>query len=826
MVDSLNDDLQKQLMTLFVAEAQEHLQTINQNLLALEKKPTAEAYSHLLTETLREAHSLKGAARAVSLGEIETLAHQLESLFVTLQSGNSPLGAEGFDLVYQSLDAIGTLVQSASSGQAPSANLDSLKAGLAKLLEAVQSGKPVPSARKAPRRTPPPKKGQSNSGSGKEPNDPPFPAAADDPPDPPARVHQVAKPSAVKPKPAPKKESPVVVQEEHRPEETIRLTTTKLDTLLSLMGELQVARLGSGQRLMELQALNETLSGWEGEWRKTRPDFRRMLVTADVEVFQGEEVLADGARGGIRPATIQPMLDFLQSNEIYLHNLRERVNELIQVFQADGRRMDQVAAEMEDEIRQTRMLPISTVFNAFPRMVRDLAREKGKEVSLVIQGGETAVDRSVLEQIKDPLLHLLRNCIDHGIETPEVRAGAGKDAQGTIRLSAAQQGDSLVIEIADDGAGIDLAGVRATAVKKHLLNEDTAASLSDHDALWLIFQSGFSTSPMITNLSGRGVGLDIVRQRVEHLHGLIDVANTPGKGVRFTLSVPLTVATTLCLLVRAGGRQLGDNFVPQTFAIPISNVVRLVRLDPEEIGSVEGRQAIRLNGEPVALWRLADVLGLNAGLLEKDDTQRLAVVVGAAEKRMAFLLDDVVGTQEMVINSLPWPLLRVRNAAGASILGSGAIVIVLNSVDLLASAEEKQPGSGALVTRGERAEEKTPVIMVADDSITTRTLEKNILEAAGYRVLAAADGLDAWTQMQSENCDLLVSDVVMPRLDGFGLTEKVRADERYKHLPIVLVTSLDLPQDRERGVQAGADAYIVKSAFDQEKLLDTIQRLI
>lgn len=861
MSQSLNDDLQRQLMVLFVAEAQEHVQTINQNLLALEAKPPKDTYAQLLTDTLREAHSLKGAARAVNLNDVETLAHHLESLFVGLQNGGKLLSAEGFDLAYKSLDAIGALVQEATGAETAAVNVRALISKLNKLLEAVHAMKAEPPAKDAPKKTAKKKSGKPAKGSGEESSSSPFPAAPDEPVNAPTDSSEKKDTDVKKEKPAaPKAESgkksrtgaaekssgqvalkdtsasAVTLAAEEQPavpvvdglkqEETVRLTTAKLDTLLSLMGELQVTRIGSGQSLVELQELRESVAAWEAEWRKVRPSFRRFLVSADTEIFQSDVDPLEGMNGSLKSSAVQPVMDFLQSNEVHLRNLREQVNNLVRVSQADGHRMDQVASEMEEEIRQTRMLPISTVFNTFPRMVRDLARDKGKEVSLVIQGGETDVDRSVLEQIKDPLLHLIRNCIDHGIEAPDVRVKAGKASQGTIGLKASHQGDSLVIEIADDGAGIDLDNVRRIAIKKRLLTEEAANVLSDHDVLWLIFHSGFSTSPIITDLSGRGVGLDVVRQRVEHLHGLIDVDNHPGQGVRFILSVPLTVATTLCLLAQSGGWKMGAAYQHHTFAIPIVNVVRLIRVCQEDIGFVEGRQVVSLDGEPVTLWRLSDILGLEAYPHEENEDRRPAIVVGSAEKRMAFLVDVVVGTQEMVIKSLPRPLLRVRNSAGASILGTGTVVIVLNTADLLNSVEHRKPQMEGLLESPNKVEERMPVIMVADDSITTRTLEKNILEAAGYKVLSASDGLDAWAQMQTETCDLLVSDVVMPRMDGIGLTQKLRADDHYKHLPIILVTSLDLAQDRERGIQAGADAYIVKSAFDQEKLLDTIRRLI
>jgi two-component system chemotaxis sensor kinase CheA len=751
MAQSLNDDLQRQLMGLFIAEAQEHIQAINQKLLDLEAAAPGETRAQLLTEALREAHSLKGAARAVNLEKIESLGHRLESLFVSLQNSGKSLAPQGFDLVYQTLDGINHLVdQAAGKPDSGDVDVNALVSALEKLAEAPQSAKPAPGPGTAapsggqpaagvqavdvspapppvnpPEVTdnPPGKQGRGAAGrkaaarkrktasAGKEQDPPGIGDKPDKPAQAPGAAPSPATLLAVADRPA---TAPPV--ETHKQDETVRLTTAKLDSLLSLMGELQVTRIGSGQNLVELQALRDSLAAWEVAWRKTRPNFRRLLISTDVGLLQSEIDLAHRFPGAKQVDSIQPVLDFLNANEAYLHAVRDQVNHLIRAAQADGRRMYQVATEMEEEIRKTRMLPISTVFNTFPRMVRDLAHEQGKEVVLVIQGGETDVDRSVLEQIKDPLLHLLRNAIDHGIEIPAVRQKAGKTAQSSIVLKASHQGDSLVVEVSDDGNGIDLNAVRAAAVKKRLLNEEAAQSLSDHDALWLIFNPGFSTSTFVTDLSGRGVGLDIVRQRVEHLGGLIEVENNPGKGIHFTLSLPLSVATTLCLLVQAGQWKRNPSGQFHVFAFPITNVVRLLRIQPADIGFVEGRQVIRLNGEPVALWRLSDALGVEGlGADKREGEMSPVVVVGVAEKRTAFLVDAVLGTQDVVIKSLPQPMARVRNVAGASILGSGEIVMILNTADLLNTTEREiiQPASGG--QEAAEGKEKAPIILVADD---------------------------------------------------------------------------------------------------------------
>lgn len=779
MDQAQSDELRRQLLAVFGPEAQEHLQAISRNLLALEAGPRADSDPQTWREIMREAHSLKGAARAVTLPEVESVAHRLESVFTRLADGRLEPGANVFGLAYQALDVIGVLVQSPSDAGAAGVDVTDLVSRLDGLVST------------APSTT------QER---------------------PPAAVHGAAR--AAGPGGLP---GDAAVQ---RPEETVRLTTARLDTLLAQMGELQVTRIEATQRLVELRELEQHAADWEEEWHKSRVHFRALALSSE----SGLAARADGGSGARPDAdgweTIRPLLRFLETNERHLALLRDTLTTLTRAFKADARHMAQVTGDMEDGIRATRTLPVATVLEALPRIVRDLAHDQGKEVLLIVEGGETGADRSVLEQIKDPLLHLLRNSVDHGIETPDVRARAGKPRRGTITIKVAQHGDGLSIEVADDGAGVDLASVRATAVKRRTLSAEAAAALDNRQALWLIFDSGLSTSPIMTQISGRGVGLDCVRERVEHLHGVLDVENFPGRGIRFILTVPLTVASTDCLLVQAGTRNVGNETRPLVFAIPVKDVIRLISVAPADIGSAEGRPALRVGDAPLALWRLTDLLGLERGPVGRGRRNCTVIVVGAAGKRMALLVDAVLGAQETVNKSLPHPLRRIRNVAGATILGTGQVVVILQVADFFSTAQQVQPSAIQDVDSPEPVEARVPVVMIVDDSITTRTLESNILRASGYVTRMASDGLDAWTQLQTQACDLVVADVMMPNLDGFELTARLRSDERYKDLPVVLVTSLDSPEDRERGALAGANAYIVKGAFDQAVLLEAVARLL
>jgi two-component system, chemotaxis family, sensor kinase CheA len=802
-----NDELQQLLLATFADQAKEQLQTINQRLLALEKAGDDER-GPLLEEIFREAHSLKGASRAVSLDRVEAVAHKLESLFSVIQNGSIQPDAKIFDVAYQALDAITALVQEGLGGDEVDVDVDAVCAALA-AAEAgpsaeVQEEAPAPAAEEAPEPVAEEKPAPAKKAPAKKPAAPKAeqPAAAPTPDTP--------HPTPAAKKPAPKKSAAPKAEVD----ETVRVNTSKLDALMAQVGELLAARIGAEHRSAEVRTLFDSLFAIEESWRKTHP--ARTLELA----LEGDESALGDARA---------LVAFLESSEEKLKEVRVGLSELRRKFESDSRRMAQVTTDLQDDVRRTRMLPVSTVFDSFPRMVRDMTRELKKEVELVIEGGETEVDKQVLEQLRSPLTHMVRNCVDHGMESPDAREEIGKKREGRVVLRAGQRAADLVIEVIDDGAGIDVEKVKAKAIEKGVITAENAEGMSEREALWLIFRSGFSTKQEVTDLSGRGVGMDVVREHIERLHGMIDVESTLGEGSKFTLSVPLSVATTRCLLVQAGG---------QVFGIPITNVERIVRLTAEDIGHTEGREAIRIDERPMALLRLGGVLGLPAG--ESEGLSQPAIILGSADRRAAFLVDGLLGAQEIATKTLPKPLIRVRHIAAATIVGTGEIVPILNVLDLLKASGKTAPAVAPRKaaepkpdTRDPRPETPAPKapqgkqsILVVDDSVTIRTFEKALLEAAGYDVTAASDGLEAWNMLQSKQCDLIVSDVEMPNMTGFELTEKVRGDSKLKDMPLVLVTTLSSDEDRKRGIDAGADAYVIKGSAEQDHLLDTVRRLI
>jgi two-component system chemotaxis sensor kinase CheA len=450
--------------------------------------------------------------------------------------------------------------------------------------------------------------------------------------------------------------------------------------------------------------------------------------------------------------------------------------------------------------------------------VRDLSREQGKEIELTILGQEIEIDRRVLEEMRSPFIHMVRNCIDHGIETLAERKRKGKRPQGTISIAVSQTKSRVIdIVISDDGEGIDTGKVREVALKQGILSREEAEELDERGILPLIYQSGISTSPIITDISGRGLGLAIVQEKIGRLNGTVMVETTRDVGTTLRISIPVTLATFRGIIVR-----ISEGF----FVLPTTNVERAIRIKKEDIKTVENRETIQLDGNVLSFVALADILEMPREDRAGDTSDGLPVVIiTSAGKRIAFLVDEIVDEQEVLMKGLGIQLSRVRNILGASVLSTGRAVPVLNASDLVKSAV-KISAVPAKVSTPKITEPEKRSILVVEDSITARTLLKNILETAGYKVMTAVDGVEAVTALKTESFDLVVSDVDMPRMNGFDLTARIRGDKMLSELPVVLVTALETREHRERGIEVGANAYIVKSSFDQSNLLEIVRRLI
>jgi two-component system, chemotaxis family, sensor kinase CheA len=476
----------------------------------------------------------------------------------------------------------------------------------------------------------------------------------------------------------------------------------------------------------------------------------------------------------------------------------------------DTRRLRQATRTVADVVRGLRVRPFSDICEALPRAVRDVAAASGKEVELELAGQDVEADRLVVDALREPLLHLVRNAVDHGIETPAERERAGKARTGHVRVAAELTAGRLVVTVADDGGGVDERAVVEVVTRRGGAAPRTREEIAD-----ALLAGGITSRREATTISGRGVGIDLVSSALERIGGTVNVDWQSGAGTVFTLECPPSPATLRALLVGVSGH---------LFALPTSQIERLRRVRIDELPVVEGRIVLPTKRGAIPIHALATVLGPPLAVRETATGGSNVVVLSAGGRRAGLVVDELVEEEEIVVRPLDVEIAAVPYATGAAVLPSGRIALVLAPGPLLAAAYR----SGTAVAPSQQAQDATVRrrVIVADDSITTRTLEQSVLEAAGYEVMVAVNGEDAWQKLAEHEADLLVADVEMPRLDGIALCRRVRASQRYGSLPIVLVTGLASDEDRARGLDAGADAYIVKSNFDQADLLHTVKQLI
>jgi two-component system chemotaxis sensor kinase CheA len=765
-----DDDFLKRLMATFKIEAQEHIAAITSGLIELEKASEIERQVEIIETVFRETHSFKGAARSVNMIQIEATCQSLESIFAGLKRKEISLSPDLFDILHKAVDILSKLLVSAYAERPP------IEESLIKELILQLEG-----ALKKP--------GSGVSDQGSE-------------------IHEQIQISSDTHTPSTDIQSQT---SDTRPlfpsvSDTIRISISKLDSLLLQAEELLSAKLSAHQRSSELQEINASLAKWEKERAKAVSSFK-----SQVSGFRKENS---------KHNSIHPQLnEFLNWNHNYIKSLESKVIKLTRSNDQDLRSLSAMVDNLLNSVKNVLMLPFSSFLEIFPKLVRDLSHDKSKDVQLIIHGGDIEIDRRILEEIKDPIIHLVRNCIDHGIEKQEERLRRKKPTSGIIKINISRVNSKKVeILISDDGAGIDVAKVKESGVKVGVLSQEQADRLNENELMSLIFLSGISTSPIITDISGRGLGLAIVREKVEKLGGIVSCESKLNVGTILQVILPMTLATFRGVLIRLDG---------QLFVLPTSNVDRIVRIKHDEIRTIENKETISLNGRTIPLVPLHAVLEI----LQKENKSEghefvTVLVLGTSEKRIAFSVDEVLNEQEVLVKSLGSQLSRVRNIAGATVLGTGKVVPILNVTDLMRSAVKVSavPFKAAVAEKEVKAKRKS--ILVAEDSITARTLLKNILETAGYNVKTAVDGIDALTALKTEHFDSVVSDVDMPRMNGFDLTAKIRSDRKLADLPVVLVTALESREDRERGVDVGANAYIIKSSFDQSNLLEVIKRLI
>jgi two-component system chemotaxis sensor kinase CheA len=500
--------------------------------------------------------------------------------------------------------------------------------------------------------------------------------------------------------------------------------------------------------------------------------------------------------------------------ETRLRRLRRTGRQVRRRHEVSARLARQTGEALQSQLREARMVPVASAFEGARKMVRDLASDLGKRVEVDVRGLELEADRLVLQELRDPVMHLLRNAVAHGIEPPEEREARGKPAEGQVALAFRVAGGRLVVTVRDDGRGFDRASI-AEAARRRGLVEPGAPEPAGPDLLDLLFAPGLSTRESADAVSGRGMGLSVVREAAARLAGTVGATERPGGGARFRLSVPVSASARNVLLVRVGER---------VFGLPADAVDRLVRVDPAALGSVEGRPSLPVDGHAVPLAVLASLLDLGEGSVEASRARLPVVVLGEEEPVLAVAVDEFLGLRNALVKDLGLPAPPGALAAGGVLLDEGGVAVVLNPQALASLARRRGPAGIQLRERA--AARRVPVVLVVDDSLTTRTLERSILEAHGYEVLVAVDGIEGFNRARAERPDVIVTDVQMPRLDGFGLVQALKREPALRDIPVVIVSSLDRREDRARGLALGADAYVVKQQFDQQALLETIRQLV
>ncbi len=754
------DEFLKKLRETFRVEASEGLNHITANLISLEKGPSESRRTELIEATFREAHSLKGASRAVNIAEIETVCQALESVFSSLKTKARSLDPDLFDLFHRAVNLLNDLLAVADSEYS-----DEIRLRVYELVDDLGREENVQPA--------------AGQGSVKEPVVARAPA--------PVSVPVVL----TEPEPAPMVE-PEVKPGAPKTDSTVRISLEKLDSLLFQGEEMLSTK-------QTFNFFNKGLVTSSGKLKVWTREYAEVLPT--MQDLNGE-------------IACKRTLQFMEWTASLLKTLEDDLVKLRKLTVLESFNTGIKVDALLGEIKKIMSVPFSTILDVFSKAARDLARDQGKKVAVEITGDGIEIDRRILEEIRSPLMHLLRNSIDHGIEMPEIRIKHNKLATGTIRVAVERlESNRVEITISDDGAGINLAKLRRILVNRGELSESEAADIQEPQLLGYLFKSGISTREMITDLSGRGLGLAIVQEKIEQLGGTVRLNNRPDQGTDFVIEIPLSLITFRGVHVRVG---------EQEFIVPTSKIEKVIRMEKTGVKTIENKATIHLGDRIIPLVYLSDILKI--GFKATDHTHLLLLILGTGQNSAGFIVDEILDEEMVLLKKFNKHLRRLRHIAGATVLGSGKVIPVLNVSDLTRVALKE--GAQSVNEKMHTEVEEKRSILVVEDSITSRMLLKNILESAGYRVTTAIDGVEGYTRLREEPADLVVSDVDMPRMNGLDLTAKIRSDKSLSNIPVVLVTSLSKREDRERGMEVGASAYIVKSNFDQSNLLDVIERLI
>ncbi|WP_222183539.1 response regulator [Geminicoccus harenae] len=753
-------DIRQLLLDAFATEYREHLA-------AMRRLTAAGAGQAELAEIFRRAHSLKGAARAVDHQAIEQLAHRLESLLERVRQGELALDPPVVRAVLDALDAVEDVADDPEVVVA--------KLPVAQVLDALLGGAAAEAAATA---EPP---------SDPEPADPEPPAPEPTPaPEPPADPAAELPPAPAPPQPAAEPgANPVARPLAPAGHETVRIRARHLDGLMTTGGLLLAQASEQAEIGRRLRVLHDEAAALRRTWERSRAELRR------------HEPAAQGTAGP------------LEAIDKAIAGLGRRIGELTGLQATSAWKTRRLIDQLQDDVSQARLIPAEEVFSGFGRMVRDLARESGKLVEFRMTGLELEADRMILQALKDPVMHVLRNAVAHGAELPEERERAGKPPVNRLALTLGLQGTRLRLEVTDDGRGLDFGRIRATAVAAGLLDAAEADMAKEAELARFLLRDGFSTARTVDRLSGRGMGLGVLQEVLARLQGDLEIGPNHPHGTRLEMSLPMSVVRTDLLLVACRD---------QTFALPAHAVDRVLRIRASEIATVEGRPVLRQGSAVTALSILGGLLGMGEDSLTDESGFCPVVILRTGRRRVAMLVDGLLEMRQAAVQEPP---AGTDPVVAGTFLRDGRPILVLSPALLIDGQT-----NGGPVRFASEARKLPPSILVVDDSITTRTLEKSILEAEGFRVRLAVDGQDALDSLRREPADLVISDVEMPRMDGFDLLQALKADAGLATIPVIMLTSRDARDQVQRGLELGADAYVTKQGFEQRTLLETICQFV
>ncbi|WP_261345616.1 hybrid sensor histidine kinase/response regulator [Paludisphaera soli] len=762
------------LMDLFRMEAEERLAVLSQGLVGLE----SDASSAAIEPLMRAAHSIKGAARVVGLDAAVRVAHAMEDVLVAAQKGKIALAPGSIDALLRGVDFLTAVAD------VKEPDLEAWQAEKAAEVEAIAEALTGIEAGRTPDAAPSP------------PAPPPAAAAA------PAEAPQVkAEEKKAAPATEPPKAPPASSPSGEAADRVVRVTAESLSRLMGLAGESLVQTRRFRPFLDDLLAL-----------KRRQTSLLDMLQNLEGRIAAGAG--SDGDRA--------VELAMLTQARDQAARCQEGLTTSLDAIEEFARSGEDISGRLHHEVLASRMRPLADGVRGFPRLVRDVSRQMNKQARFEVVGETTGVDRDILDGLDAPLNHLIRNALDHGIETPEERVAAGKDPSGTIRLEARHMAGMLQIVLEDDGRGIDVERLRSKVVEKNLTTAAMAARMSEPELLDFLFLPGFSTKDHVTEISGRGVGLDVVQTMVQAVRGTFRVSSKLGRGTRFTLQLPLTMSIIRALLVEIAG---------EPFAFPLNRIDRITTVADDEILELEGKPHMRIDDQPVGLVEASRIFELEGAARAGG---RMPVVVASDRShRFGVVVDKFLGERDLRVAPLDARLGRVPNLNSSSVLEDGWPVLIIDVEDLIRSIDNLLSGrrigrlaSEAFAAAAAGVERRVKRVLVVDDSITVRELERQLLENQGYQVDVAVDGVDGWNSVRTGRYDLVVSDVDMPRMDGIELVSLIKKDVRLRTIPVVVVSYKDREEDRIRGLDAGANFYLTKSSFHDQTFLSTVVDLI